>query len=40
MVMPYLRPCNDPDFATVGDIIEFIGQTLEVFYGLLLRFLG
>lgn len=30
MVMPYLRPCNDPDFVTVGDIIEFVGQTLEV----------
>ncbi|EIW54116.1 uncharacterized protein TRAVEDRAFT_74378 [Trametes versicolor FP-101664 SS1] len=29
MVMPYLRPCNDPDFVTVGDIIEFVGQTLE-----------
>ncbi|CDO77758.1 hypothetical protein BN946_scf184993.g21 [Trametes cinnabarina] len=23
MVMPYLRPCNDPEFATVGDVIEF-----------------
>ncbi|KAJ3001184.1 hypothetical protein NUW54_g6593 [Trametes sanguinea] len=29
MVMPYLRPCNNPDFATVGDAIQFINQTLE-----------
>ncbi|KAI0765735.1 kinase-like domain-containing protein [Trametes elegans] len=29
MVMPYLRPCNNPDFSTVGDVIEFINQTLE-----------
>ncbi|CDO77756.1 hypothetical protein BN946_scf184993.g19 [Trametes cinnabarina] len=29
MVMPYLRPCNSPDFATVGDVIEFVDQTLE-----------
>ncbi|KAI0669510.1 kinase-like domain-containing protein [Trametes maxima] len=29
MVMPYLRPCNDPDFTLVGEIIEFINQTLE-----------
>ncbi|KAJ2984326.1 hypothetical protein NUW54_g10540 [Trametes sanguinea] len=29
MVMPYLRPCNDPDFSTVGDVIDFVSQTLE-----------
>ncbi|KAL7284778.1 hypothetical protein ACG7TL_002085 [Trametes sanguinea] len=29
MVMPYLRPCNNPEFATVGDVIEFVDQTLE-----------
>ncbi|KAI0776836.1 kinase-like domain-containing protein [Trametes elegans] len=29
MVMPYLRPCNNPDFGTIGDIIEFVDQTLE-----------
>ncbi|KAI0676119.1 kinase-like domain-containing protein [Trametes maxima] len=29
MVMPFLRPCNNPDFSTVGDIIEFVDQTLE-----------
>ena len=30
MVMPFLRPCNNPEFATVGDVIEFVDQTLEV----------
>lgn len=30
MVMPYLRPCNDPDFGTVGDMILFVSETLEV----------
>ncbi|KAI9069045.1 kinase-like protein [Trametes sanguinea] len=29
MVMPYLRPCNNPEFGTVGDVIEFVDQTLE-----------
>ncbi|KAI0365092.1 kinase-like protein [Pilatotrama ljubarskyi] len=29
MVMPYLRPCNDPGFGTVGEAIDFITQTLE-----------
>ncbi|KAH9851120.1 kinase-like domain-containing protein [Lenzites betulinus] len=29
MVMPYLRPCNNPDFATIGDVVEFIDQTIE-----------
>ncbi|KAI0657811.1 kinase-like domain-containing protein [Cubamyces menziesii] len=29
MVMPYLRPCNNPEFATVGDVVEFVDQTLE-----------
>ncbi|KAI0365105.1 hypothetical protein BV20DRAFT_1056735 [Pilatotrama ljubarskyi] len=29
MVMPYLRPCNNPDFATIGDIIDFVDQTIE-----------
>ncbi|KAI0325868.1 kinase-like protein [Cubamyces sp. BRFM 1775] len=29
MVMPYLRPCNDPEFTTVGDVVNFINQTLE-----------
>ena len=30
MVMPYLRPCNNPEFSTIGDVIEFVDQTLEV----------
>ncbi|KAJ2971901.1 hypothetical protein NUW54_g12389 [Trametes sanguinea] len=29
MVMPFLRPCNNPEFSTVGDVIEFVDQTLE-----------
>ncbi|OJT07915.1 hypothetical protein TRAPUB_1194 [Trametes pubescens] len=29
MVMPYLRPCNNPEFATIGDIVDFIDQTIE-----------
>lgn len=30
LVMPYLRPCNDPAFVNVGEILDFIDQTLEV----------
>lgn len=30
MVMPYLRPCNDPDFSTIGDIVQFVDQTIDV----------
>ncbi|KAI8968722.1 kinase-like protein [Trametes punicea] len=29
MVMPYLRPCNNPEFGTVGDVIQFVDQTLQ-----------
>ncbi|KAI0365108.1 kinase-like protein [Pilatotrama ljubarskyi] len=29
MVMPYLRPCNNPEFTTVGDVILFVNETLE-----------
>ncbi|KAI0365099.1 kinase-like protein [Pilatotrama ljubarskyi] len=29
MVMPFLRPCNDPEFSTVGDVVEFINQMIE-----------
>ncbi|OJT07918.1 hypothetical protein TRAPUB_1197 [Trametes pubescens] len=29
MVMPYLRPCNNPEFATIGDVIEFVDQTID-----------
>ena len=30
LVMPYLRPCNDPAFGNVGEIMDFVDQTLEV----------
>ena len=30
MVMPYLRPCDDPPFGIIGEIVDFIDQTLEV----------
>ncbi|KAI0774924.1 kinase-like domain-containing protein [Trametes elegans] len=29
MVMSYLRPCQDPPLSTIGDIIEFVNQTLQ-----------
>ncbi|KAH8100828.1 kinase-like domain-containing protein [Cristinia sonorae] len=29
LVMPYLRPCNNPNFDTVDEIMEFVKQTLE-----------
>ncbi|KAF8874749.1 kinase-like domain-containing protein [Infundibulicybe gibba] len=29
IVMPFLRPFDDPDFWVVGEIIDFIGQMLE-----------
>lgn len=30
MVMPYLRPFNDPEFELVGEVVEFVSQMLEV----------
>ena len=30
MVMPYLLPFNDPDFEAVGEVVDFVEQTLEV----------
>ncbi|CAL1712400.1 unnamed protein product [Somion occarium] len=30
MVMPYLRPFNDPPFNAIGEAVEFVKQTLEV----------
>ena len=30
MVMPYLRPFNDPEFEAVGEVVDFVMQTLEV----------
>ena len=32
MVMPYLRPCNNPAFGNIGEVSDFIDQTLEVGY--------
>ena len=32
MVMPYLRPFDDPEFVLVGDAIDFVTQMLEVIY--------
>ncbi|KII93054.1 hypothetical protein PLICRDRAFT_101301 [Plicaturopsis crispa FD-325 SS-3] len=29
LVMPNLRPFDDPKFATVGELVDFMGQTLE-----------
>ncbi|KZT72365.1 hypothetical protein DAEQUDRAFT_32600 [Daedalea quercina L-15889] len=29
MVMPYLRPFDDPPFGAIGEVLDFIGQTLE-----------
>ncbi|RPD57198.1 hypothetical protein L226DRAFT_113083 [Lentinus tigrinus ALCF2SS1-7] len=29
LVMPYLRPFNDPEFGTIGEFMEFVRQTLE-----------
>ena len=30
MVMPYLRPFNNPEFRTIGEVVDFVSQTLEV----------
>lgn len=30
MVMKYLRPFNDPELRTIGEVVDFISQTLEV----------
>lgn len=30
LVMPYLRPFNDPEFCTIGEVMDFVRQTLEV----------
>ncbi len=32
LVMPYLRQCNNPEFYLVGEVIDFMQQTLEVRY--------
>lgn len=30
LVMPFLRPFNDPPFYMAGEVIDFVDQTLEV----------
>jgi acyl-CoA thioesterase len=30
MVMPLLRPFNDPPFSTVGEVVDFVRQMLQV----------
>ncbi|KAK7691445.1 hypothetical protein QCA50_004844 [Cerrena zonata] len=29
LVMPYLRPFDDPEFRTIGEVVDFVSQTLE-----------
>ncbi|KAH9924130.1 hypothetical protein B0H21DRAFT_765006 [Amylocystis lapponica] len=29
LVMPYLRPWNDPEFSAFGEVVDFVSQTLE-----------
>jgi hypothetical protein len=30
IVMPVLRPYNDPEFSFVGEVVDFVTQVLEV----------
>ena len=30
MIMPWLRPFNDPEFLVVGEVIDFVSHMLEV----------
>lgn len=30
ITMPFLRACNDPDFEHLGEVVDFVDQTLEV----------
>lgn len=30
LVMPFLRYFNSPEFQTVGEVVDFVGQVLEV----------
>lgn len=30
IVMPVLRPFNEPDFTSFGEVVDFVNQTLEV----------
>lgn len=38
MVMPFLQRIDNPPFQTAGDVIDFVGQMLEVKLGLVLVF--
>lgn len=29
MIMPYLRPFDDPEFGAIGEVVDFVKQTLE-----------
>ncbi|KAI0800216.1 kinase-like domain-containing protein [Fomes fomentarius] len=29
ITMPFLRACNDPDFEHIGEVVDFVDQTLE-----------
>jgi hypothetical protein len=30
IVMPFLRPFNDPAFGVIGEVVDFVSQVLEV----------
>ena len=30
LVMPFLRGCTSPELGTIGEVIDFVDQTLEV----------
>lgn len=30
IVMPFLHPMNEPEFYSVGDVVDFVDQALEV----------
>lgn len=32
LVMPYLRPYQNPPFETVGEVVDFVHQAFEVSY--------
>lgn len=38
IVMPVLRPYDDPEFGAVGEVVEFVTQILEVHCNLTLVF--
>jgi hypothetical protein len=34
IVMPILRPSNDPAFRVIGEVVNFVSQVLEVGHGI------